>query len=383
MSLLSKAVASRSTSSASTCERGSGGGIIGSRWSRAARARLRALVTGGSLSLGRTYAQRPMAYISRLIGRTEVEAKSAATPTTRPGSERSSAAPRWAKPHEQFRPSTLDPHVAWSCVAGTRSLVCRLLGDLAGPPPPGVSPLRPWRWSDRSLWAMFAREAIRTVIGGRSSCLKERRRAMQLQRFPRPSWTMGPRMSMPRRARTFRLRGARPRARLASVLGPSSSLPVMLVALVGAVAIVASGDGRRSSVHLVWLTAALAETSLALAYRARKPIGSLAAVLVVYVIVDKVATTTAPVLFALLTVVLLASGRSAAVACGATLAAVVLTPLLHSDAIHPVELFAVSVIPVLIAIALGTWLRGARSGRPIVSAGARQASPVVCQDQSP
>jgi hypothetical protein len=205
---------------------------------------------------------------------------------------------------------------------------------------------------------------------------------MQLQRFPRPSWTMGPRMSVRCCARTLRLRGDRLRAGLASVLGPPRSLPVMLVALVGAVAIVASADGRRSSVHLVWLTAALAETSVALAYRARKPIGSLAAVLAVFVLVDKAATTTAPVLFALLTVVLLTSGRSAAVACGATLAALALTPLLHGGAIQPVELFAVGVIPVLIAIALGTWLRGARSGRPIVSAGARRASPVLCRDES-
>ena len=139
----------------------------------------------------------------------------------------------------------------------------------------------------------------------------------------------------------------------------------MLAALVGAVVIVASADGPRSAVHLVWLTVALAETVLALAYRARKPIGSLTAVLAVYVIVDKAATTSLPVLFALLTVVVLASGREAAIACGAALAAVVLTPVLHGDALHPVELLALRMFPVLVAIALGIWLRGARTCVPI------------------
>jgi hypothetical protein len=133
--------------------------------------------------------------------------------------------------------------------------------------------------------------------------------------------------------------------------------PVVLVVAVGATWIAVHASAGRGQVHTVFQVLVLAENAVALLLRRRKPVGALAGILVVYLLVDLDAITILPVLIALLTVAEMRTRRVTAIAGPATAAIVVAMPYLHGDQVNVVTGPLLHLAAVAIAVALGSWPR--------------------------
>ena len=112
-------------------------------------------------------------------------------------------------------------------------------------------------------------------------------------------------------------------------------LPVIVVVLLGGTWIAVHASAGRGQVHTVFQVLALAESAVALLLRRRKPVGALAGILVVYLLVDLDTILILPLLLALLTVAEMRGARTTAVACLLTAVTVVAMPLLHGDRAQP------------------------------------------------
>ena len=136
--------------------------------------------------------------------------------------------------------------------------------------------------------------------------------------------------------------------------------PVMAFAAYGAWWIAAHAGGGRAATHPLWQSLTLAEITVALLLRGRKPAGALAGILAAYLIFDLPWLTLPPMLFALLTVAAVRGHRTVIVAAAATAAVITAGPYLHGDS----GSFASYTLPLLAAagaaVTAGTYLRRAR-----------------------
>jgi hypothetical protein len=139
-----------------------------------------------------------------------------------------------------------------------------------------------------------------------------------------------------------------------------SAAPVAAIAVYGALWIALHAKGGRGSSHTFFQGLALAETTLALLLRKRKPTGALAGILAVYLLFALDPLLLPAVLFALFTVAAARDHRTTALAAATTMAALAVMPYLHGD---PVSFTGYS-LPRLAAadamVAAGTYLRTRR-----------------------
>jgi hypothetical protein len=137
---------------------------------------------------------------------------------------------------------------------------------------------------------------------------------------------------------------------------------VVLIMTLGGIWIAVHATGGRSATHTVFQALALCESGIALLLRWRKPVGTLASILVVYALVDLDTIMILPVLLALLTVTELRERRTVAIAAAATAAVVVIMPYLHGDAVSLGGRTVPHLAAVALSVALGLWLRARRLG---------------------
>jgi hypothetical protein len=141
--------------------------------------------------------------------------------------------------------------------------------------------------------------------------------------------------------------------------------PVVVLALYGALWIALHARGGRGSAHTMFQSLALAEATLALLLRRRKPAGALAGILAVYLLFALDPLLLPAVLFALLTVAVERGRRTAVIAAAATAAAAVAWPYVDGRAVS----FAGHTLPRLaafgIAVAAGMYLRQRRNRRTV------------------
>jgi hypothetical protein len=104
--------------------------------------------------------------------------------------------------------------------------------------------------------------------------------------------------------------------------------PVVVTAAMGAVWVAMAGGGGRGQAHTVWQSLVVAESTVALLLRRRKPAGSLAGILLVYAVFALHAITVVPALVALFTVARTRGRRGAVLAAAVTAAVFVLFPYL-------------------------------------------------------
>jgi hypothetical protein len=139
--------------------------------------------------------------------------------------------------------------------------------------------------------------------------------------------------------------------------------PVIVIALYGAVWITLHAGSGRGSAHTLFQSLALAEATLALLLRRRKPVGALAGILAVYLLFALDPLLLPAVLFALLTVAMERDRRTAVIAAAAAAAATVAWPYIGGHAVS----LAAHTLPRLaafgIAVAAGMCLRQRRNGR--------------------
>lgn len=139
--------------------------------------------------------------------------------------------------------------------------------------------------------------------------------------------------------------------------------PVVVIALYGVLWIALHAGGGRGSTHILFQSLALAEATLALLLRRRKPVGALAGILTVYALFSLDPLLLPAVLFALLTVATERGKRTAAVAAAATAVAIAVWPDIGRHAVS----FAGYSLPRLAAagaaVAAGIYLRERRNRR--------------------
>jgi hypothetical protein len=107
--------------------------------------------------------------------------------------------------------------------------------------------------------------------------------------------------------------------------------PVVIIASYGALWIAAHAGGGRTATHTLWQSLTLAEITVALLLRGRKPVGALAGILGAYLIFQLPWLTLPPMLFALLTVAAARDRRTVAFAAAAVTAVIAAVPLLQGD----------------------------------------------------
>jgi hypothetical protein len=134
----------------------------------------------------------------------------------------------------------------------------------------------------------------------------------------------------------------------------------------GAAWIMMHATAGRAGTHTLFQALALAEGSIALLLRGRKPLGALAGIMVVYVLADLDAIMILPVLLAVATVADRRGWRISAAAALLAASVVAAMPFLHGDR---VSLLA-GTLPQLAAVALaagaGAWVRTHR--HPVIPA---------------
>ena len=143
--------------------------------------------------------------------------------------------------------------------------------------------------------------------------------------------------------------------------------PVLPIALLGAAWIVLHASAGRAGAHTLFQSLALAEGTIALLLRDRKPLAALASILVMYLMADLGTILILPVLLAVATV---ADGRGRRTAAAATLIAasvVVAMPLLHGDQVSILAGTLPHLAAVIVAAGLGAWVRAHR--HPVITAG--------------
>jgi hypothetical protein len=133
--------------------------------------------------------------------------------------------------------------------------------------------------------------------------------------------------------------------------------PALVTLLWGTSWIALHAHEARGLVHPLFQSLALVENVSALLLRRRKPIGALAGILAVYVLVDLEPTTLLPVLFALFTVIAVSPRGGMVWAIVATALFVMARPLIHSDAIDLVQYCFVHLMVIGLVAAVGLFWR--------------------------
>lgn len=136
--------------------------------------------------------------------------------------------------------------------------------------------------------------------------------------------------------------------------------PVLPIAAFGAAWIALHAEAGRAGTHTLFQVLALAECTVAVLLRGRKPLGALAGILVVYVLTDLAAIMILPVLLAVASVADQRERRIAAAATLFTAAAVAVTPYLHGDQAGIVTGILPRLSGVILAAGLGAWVRAHR-----------------------
>jgi hypothetical protein len=104
--------------------------------------------------------------------------------------------------------------------------------------------------------------------------------------------------------------------------------PVVVAAVLGGTWIALHAGGSRGHAHTVWQSLVVAENAVALSLRRRKPVGSLAGILLVYVVFQLYVITLLPASVALFAVTRACGRRTAVVAAVVTAVVLVLAPYL-------------------------------------------------------
>jgi hypothetical protein len=139
--------------------------------------------------------------------------------------------------------------------------------------------------------------------------------------------------------------------------------PVVISLLWGASWIGIHAHLARGFTHPLFQSLALIENVVALLLRRRKPIGALAGILAIYLLVDLEPTTSLPLLFALLTVTVVSTRRAALGAIVATTLLVMAKPFLHGDSIDLVQYSLVHLAAIGLIAAAGLYWRSRRKMR--------------------
>lgn len=139
-----------------------------------------------------------------------------------------------------------------------------------------------------------------------------------------------------------------------------AAAPVLPIAVFGAVWIVLHAKAGRAATHSLFQVLALAECTVALLLRGRKPVGALAGILVGYALTDLTTIMILPVLLALATVADRRERRTAVVATLVTALVVVAMPFLHGDKVSILTGALSYLAAVILAAGLGAWVRANR-----------------------
>lgn len=132
--------------------------------------------------------------------------------------------------------------------------------------------------------------------------------------------------------------------------------PVLFVVLYGAAAIAINAPKARGFTHLVLLSLALTENTVALLIRRRHPIAALAGILAVYLVVDFQPLLLA-VLVAVFTVARTRDGLAPALAALGTAGGVVAMPYVHGDPVTFPGYHVFLLLSVGLAVTLGLYVR--------------------------
>jgi hypothetical protein len=135
---------------------------------------------------------------------------------------------------------------------------------------------------------------------------------------------------------------------------------VLPIAAFGAAWIALHSGAGRAGTHTLFQILALAECTVALLLRGRKPAGALAGILLVYVLTDLGTLMILPVLLAVATVADQRERRFSAAATLATATAVAITPFLHGDQASILANVVPRLAAVILAAGLGAWVRAHR-----------------------
>ena len=149
--------------------------------------------------------------------------------------------------------------------------------------------------------------------------------------------------------------------------------PVVLIALSCALWIALHANGGRGSTHTFFQSLALAEATLALLLRRRKPAGALAGILVVYLLFALDPLLLPAVLFALLTIAATRHHRTVAVTAAATVAALAAEPYVHGGTLSVAGYMLPRLAAAAAAVAAGLYLRAQHSRRAAVPPDSRPA----------
>ena len=145
-------------------------------------------------------------------------------------------------------------------------------------------------------------------------------------------------------------------------------VPVLPITLFGAAWIALHASAGRAGAHTLFQALALTECTIALLLRGRKPLGTLAAILVMYALADLDAILILPVLLAVATVADRPERRTAAAATLITASVVVAMPFLHGDKVSMLTSTLPHLAAVIVAAGLGAWVRAHR--HPVITAAA-------------
>jgi hypothetical protein len=132
---------------------------------------------------------------------------------------------------------------------------------------------------------------------------------------------------------------------------------VLPIAAFGAAWIALHAGTGRAGMHTLFQILALAECAVALLLRGRKPLGTLASILLAYVLTDLATIMILPVLLAVATVTDRCERRVAAAAALVTATVVALTPLLHGDRAGILAGILPRLAAAILAAGLGAWVR--------------------------
>jgi hypothetical protein len=140
--------------------------------------------------------------------------------------------------------------------------------------------------------------------------------------------------------------------------------PVAVALLWGVGWIAIHAPLARGFTHPLFQSLALAENVIALLLRRRKPLGALAGILAVYVLVDLEPTTLFPLLIALVTVTAVSTRRVAVWAIAATTLLVMARPFIHADSIDVVQYSIVHLTAIGLVAASGLFWRVRQNTAP-------------------
>jgi hypothetical protein len=137
-------------------------------------------------------------------------------------------------------------------------------------------------------------------------------------------------------------------------------VPVAIALFWGAGWIATHAALARGYVHPLFQSLALTENVTALLLRRRKPVGALAGIFVVYMLVDLEPTTLLPLLIALFTVTAVSTRRTTAWAIVATTLLVMAMPVVHRDSIDLAQYSVLHLTAIGLTAAAGLYWRARR-----------------------